>query len=90
MEEAACLDLRESRRRVAESARRWGPLGSARQSGAIPAEYIIVVESDYLQITWEHRNEGVFTEGCSGLMRLLGPRLTEQGRDLGSVLSSLL
>ena len=28
----------------------------------IPTEYGIVMESDYLQITWEHRNEGVFTE----------------------------
>ena len=53
-------------------------------------EHGIVVESDYLQITWKHRNEGVFTEGCSGLLRLLGSRLTEQGSYLGLALSILL
>ena len=50
----------------------------------------MVIESEYLQITWEHRNEGVLTEGCSGLLRLLGSRLTEQDGYLGLTLSLLL
>ena len=75
MEEAACLDLRERRRWV----RLWGSTGRCGAiRGAIPTEYGIVMEPDYLQMTWEHRNEGVLTEGCSGLLRLLGSRLTEQ------------
>ena len=56
----------------------------------IPTEYGIFVESEYLQMTWKHRNEGVLTVGCSGLLRLLGSRLTEQGRYQGLALSSLL
>ena len=53
----------------------------------IPTEYDIVMESDYLQITWEHRNEGVFAEACSGLLRLLGSCLTEQDSYLGQGLT---
>ena len=65
-------------------------LGGAGPSGVIPTEYGIVVESEYLQITSEYRNEGVLAEGCSGLLRLLGSRLTEQDSYLGSALSFLL
>ena len=47
----------------------------------------IVVELEYLQMTWKHRNEGVLAVGCLGLLRLLGSRLTEQGSYLGLGLS---
>ena len=53
-------------------------------------EHGIVVESEYLQITWEHRNEGVIAVGISGLLRLLSSRLTEQDNYLGLTLSLLL
>ena len=82
--------LPRSEREEAVSARLWGSIGMCGAiRGVIPTEYDIVVESDYLQITWEHRNEGVLTEG-SGLLRLLGSRLTEQGSYLGLALSSML